>query len=83
MVFPIVHFKDLMVHGTPLGTVGTALVLGGMVTEFLFIYEILITLTKCSEEQLVLVILGNHETLLSILKEKGDCHVDMATSLQP
>ena len=77
MVFPKVHFKDLMVHGAPPGTVGTAHVSDWMTADSFYLFmKHIITSTKYSNEQPVLLILGNHETHLSIktidlVKKKG------------
>ncbi|XP_065639620.1 uncharacterized protein LOC136072345 [Hydra vulgaris] len=77
MVFPRMHFKDLMLHGAPPGTVGTAHVSGWMTADSFYLFmKHFITSTKCSNDHPVLLILDNHKTHLSIktidlAKEKG------------
>jgi hypothetical protein len=67
MIFPRVHYKNHMAKGAPVGTLGLANKSGWMTSDnFLLVLEHIVSHTKCSKDEPILLILDNHETHLSI-----------------
>ena len=67
MIFPQVNYKDHFIRGAPPGTIGDATPSGWMQTElFIKFIEPFISITQCSVEKKVLLILDNHEMHMSL-----------------
>ena len=76
-VFPRVHFKEHMLHGAPPGSVGVAHPSGWMTGEnFVVFLHHFINNVRCSKDHLVLIIMDNHDShitidALNVAKENG------------
>ena len=66
-VFPWAKFRDNFIANAPYSCVGSANPSGWMKTnDFLVFMQHFVAVTKCSKEHLVLILLDNHESHLSI-----------------
>ena len=66
-VFPRVHFKEHMLHGAPPGSVGVAHPSGWMTGEnFVVFLHHFINNVRCSKDHLVLIIMDNHDSHITI-----------------
>ena len=76
-VFPRVHFKEHMLHGAPPGSVGVAHPSGWMTGENVVVFlHHFINNVRCSKDHLVLIIMDNHDShitidALNVAKENG------------
>jgi hypothetical protein len=67
VIFPRVHFKNVMINGCPPGTLGLAKQSGWMTSDnFLLVLEHIVTHVKCSIASSVLLVMDNHETHVNI-----------------
>lgn len=67
LIFPRVYFKERMLSGAPVGTIGAATSTGWSNEEmFLKFLEHFMKHVKSSKEERVLLIMDNHETHLSV-----------------
>ena len=89
LLYPIVNYRDYLIHGSPPRTIGAAS-RSGWINEELFVryLEHFVKITRCSKDQKALLILDNHESHCSLsaidyAKEHGIIMVTLPPHTSP